>query len=277
MSAEVSPASKSTPASVVTQAVISTKELIGIKASEGTVPAPATPLGTPSQPNPASAAALNQHKPTTVAAGTANRNGSLPPRTMAGSSPSNASGVAAGQQTLTSTAKVTVARKTPTPLTHHDRVEEPTSVVVTPDDIQKETALAGEISELWSSHQGQQSSLRRSRGELQQLRTKLAERLYEYKNLLARTGRGGRWTEYLRQTNISRTTADRYIEKWKASSSPRPAKRPSGAIDEPTNEEIAEMVKNLRPKLQRLLPTPNSVALFLTALAAALHPPEVAS
>jgi hypothetical protein len=36
------------------------------------------------------------------------------------------------------------------------------------------------------------------------------------------------------------------------------------------------MVKKLAPKLERVLTTPDSVALFMTELAAALQPPESA-
>jgi hypothetical protein len=104
----------------------------------------------------------------------------------------------------------------------------------------------------------------------------LAERLHTYKDFLARTGRGGKWTEFLRQANISRTTADRYVEKWKLSTSPKPEKRPSGAFNEPSKEEIADVVKKLRPRLVRVLTT-NSVAQFLTELAAALQPSTSAS
>lgn len=32
-----------------------------------------------------------------------------------------------------------------------------------------------------------------------------------YKDLLARTGRDGKWMEFLREQEIPRTTADRYI------------------------------------------------------------------
>jgi hypothetical protein len=147
-----------------------------------------------------------------------------------------------------------------------------TSGTGVPEDHQ-ETALADEIKELWSSQKRKSASLRRSRVELETLRNGLAERLHTYKDLLVRTGRNGKWSEFLRQENIPRATADRYVEKWKLSKSPKTEKRLTEAFPAPSKEEIARMVKKLTPKLERVLTTPDSVALFMADLAAALQPP----
>jgi hypothetical protein len=141
----------------------------------------------------------------------------------------------------------------------------------TPEEFQHETALAGEIKELWSSQKFRASSLRSSRKELEAIRTSLSKRLYNLKHLLVRTGREGKWTDFLRQQDIPRTTADRYVDKWKRSISPEPEKRTSGAIEEPTAEEIALMIKKLRPRLARQLTTPSSINLFIAELGAALE------
>jgi hypothetical protein len=111
---------------------------------------------------------------------------------------------------------------------------------------------------------------------LEGLRDQLAERLKEYKSLLVRTGRNGKWMGFLREANIPRTTADRLVAKWQLSKVPRPVKRTNGAFEAPSKAEIGQMVKKLTPKLERVLTTPDSIALFMTELAAALQPPESA-
>jgi hypothetical protein len=146
-----------------------------------------------------------------------------------------------------------------------------TSCVAKVEDVERETALTGEITKLWSSHELSTSSIRRTRTELEGLRYQLGERLSEYKSLLVRTGRNGKWMGFLRQAHIPRTTADRLVTKWQ-----QPVKRTTGAFKAPSNAEIGQMVKKLALKLERVLTTPDSVALFMTELAAALQAPESA-
>jgi hypothetical protein len=139
--------------------------------------------------------------------------------------------------------------------------------------IVKETALEAQITELWSSQERKHNSLRRSRAELTTLRNSLAERLHELKHLLARTGCSGRWAEFLRRENIPRATANRYVERWKQSMDPKPDKRLTEPFPTPSKEEITQMVKKLKLRLEHRLTTPDSVALFMAELAAALQPP----
>ncbi len=141
------------------------------------------------------------------------------------------------------------------------------------EGIVKETLLEEQITELWSSQERKHNSLRRSRAELTTLRNSLAERLHELKHLLARTGRSGKWAEFLRRENIPRATANRYVEKWKQLLDPKPDKRLTEPFPTPSKEEITQMVKKLKLRLEHRLTTPDSVALFMAELAAALQPP----
>jgi hypothetical protein len=276
MSMEVSVTSKPILPVVGTQVARSTKELIPVKPAEGASPAPSTakhsPLDKPAQAKMALPVGPNQHRPSPTTGGSGTQSGSMPANPVSGPSPNPTSGTEAGKKDLASTPKRGgESQASDTNLILNKDNENPTSGVGDPEDHQ-ETALADEIKELWSSQKRKGASLRRSRVELETLRSSLPERLHTYKDLLARTGRGGKWTEFLRQANISRTTADRYVEKWKLSTSPKAEKRPSGAFNEPSKEEITDMVKKLRPKLVRVLTTPDSVALFMTELVAALQP-----
>jgi hypothetical protein len=129
---------------------------------------------------------------------------------------------------------------------------ESTSEVGTPDEeTVRETVLEAQITELWSSQKRRKTSLRRNRAELATLRNSLTERLHEFKHLLARTGRGGKWAEFLRRENIPLATANRYVEKWKLSMDPKPEKRLTEPFTEPSKEDIAQMVRKLKPKLER--------------------------
>jgi hypothetical protein len=216
----------------------------------------------------------NQQRPSPITGGSGTQSGSMPANPVSGPSPNPTLGTEAGKKESSSTpTRSDESQASATNLILNKDNENPTTGVGDPGDHQ-ETALANEIKELWSSQKRKGASLRRSRVELETLRSSLAERLHTYKDLLARTGRGGKWTEFLRQANISRTTADRYVEKWKLSTSPKPEKRTSGAFNVPSTEEIAQMVKKLTPKLAHVLTTPESIAAFMTGLAAALQPPE---
>ena len=143
---------------------------------------------------------------------------------------------------------------------------------VAAEKVQKEADLAKEISSLWSSHNMRKWLIRDNRAELKAYRNRLAERLSQYKDLLARTGRDGKWMEFLREVEIPRTTADRYIANWKLSQAPKPLNRTTGAIQEPSKRKIAEMVKKVKMKVEPVLTTPESIAVFMRDLAIALQP-----
>jgi hypothetical protein len=158
------------------------------------------------------------------------------------------------------------------------------SGVATPDDDEKETALAAEIAKLRSSEQFKGLLIGRSRAEISSIRAErgalrlsLGERLDEYKRLLIRTGRDGKWMAFLRELDIPKTTAERYVTKWKLSNLPKPVNRPTGSIYEPSEEDITALVKKVTSKAGRVLTTPESVGLFMAELAAALQHSETVS
>jgi len=142
---------------------------------------------------------------------------------------------------------------------------------LTDAELKEEAALAKQIALLWFSEKLRKRTMRRTREELSVLRKDLSERLYSYKQQLARTGRSGRWTAFLNQAEIPRATADRYVNKWKLSLASVPEKRLTEAITAPTEEEIVNLAKKLKPKLVRVLTTTDSVTLFLEQLAKVLQ------
>jgi hypothetical protein len=146
-----------------------------------------------------------------------------------------------------------------------------------PKVFEEERVTTNEIIILWTEHNKQNASLKKTSKELKKTRTKLGVYLYHLKNLLAKTGRNGRWTSFLLGAGIPRATADRYVESHKRFLDRKNGKRLTEAISVPTEDEIKEMVAKLTPRLVRVLTTPESIASFLREMAAALQPSASAS
>jgi hypothetical protein len=91
------------------------------------------------------------------------------------------------------------------------------SVEVPPPTLggEEERATTNEIIILWTEHNKQHASLKKSSKELKATRTALGGYLFQLKNLLSKTGRNGRWTSFLNGEGIPRGTADRYVEAQK--------------------------------------------------------------
>jgi hypothetical protein len=268
MSMEVSPASKLIPAAVTTQDAKSTHDKPLSKLAEGVSEGPAVAKRSQPdkdvRPNPVLLTSTDKIPSTSIGSETLRGPAHANPATD--SMPNSVSVDRVNKRTLGIETK-------PKGIPNLNEEGKATGAGNPEEEVQHETALAGEIKALWSSQKFRSLSLRRSRKELEALRTTLSNRLYNLKHLLVRTGREGKWTDFLRQQNIPRTTADRYVDRWKRSTSPDTEKRTSGAIKELTAEEIAQMVKKLTPKLVRQLTTPDSISLFMAELGAALELP----
>jgi hypothetical protein len=137
----------------------------------------------------------------------------------------------------------------------------------------EEDALMMRISNLWSTHALQRTEMSRSREQLRVLRLELGKDLSHYKEMLARTGRDGKWTPFLRERKIPRATADRYVRRWKESQMPAAEKRLTEAVPEPTPDEIAALAKKTSAKALKSLPTSDSRKQFLEVFSAAFDPP----
>jgi hypothetical protein len=137
-------------------------------------------------------------------------------------------------------------------------------------EITDEETLAKAICDLWGTERVRISMMKYHRQDLSVVRNVLAKQLHRYKSLLVRTGCDGKWAAFLRENEIPRATADRYVKKWEDSLATLPGKRLTEAFPAPTSEEITRMVDKLKPKLARLT-TPDSVDQFLSVLATALQ------
>ena len=135
-----------------------------------------------------------------------------------------------------------------------------------PDAILDESMLTAEIAQLWQVHADFKTSLRQQSQNLHSLRAELGKKLSEMKQILARPGRNGLWSSWLKERRIPRATADRLALKFERSLNPD-GNRLTESISEPTEEEIQNLLDKVEPKLRRALRTPASVYRFIELLA----------
>lgn len=137
----------------------------------------------------------------------------------------------------------------------------------------EEEALASDIGDLWGSDQVRSHEIRRSSKERSDIRIKLAERLHRYKALLVGSGRSGKWSGFLREIEMPRATADRYVQRWERSLQSAKGNCLTESISAPTADEITRIVARLKPRLKRVLTTKDAVEQFLSVLAGSLQLP----
>jgi hypothetical protein len=128
-----------------------------------------------------------------------------------------------------------------------------------------ESQLSEEITQLWSVHTQTKTTIDRTKAELRTIRLDLGARLCEMKKLLSRPGRNGQWSSWLHQRRIPRATADRLVIRYEQSLNPD-ANRLNETISEPTEEEIQKLFNSMRPKLRRILATPQGLYRFVDLL-----------
>ena len=140
-------------------------------------------------------------------------------------------------------------------------------------------ALEQKIVTLWQVCQKKTAIFGRNKTEVKlskegviRVQAELDRMLHEYKKQLAKTGRNGRWTPFLRGLGMARPTADRWAKRHELRVNSKPVIGPHEALCGPTEKEVTALVKQLTPRLIRRLNTPDSVAQFLTELAATLQP-----
>jgi len=125
-----------------------------------------------------------------------------------------------------------------------------------------EAGLIKEVVSLWSAQKNHAIAARRTRDELRELRSNLAERLYRLKAVLAHTGRSGQWTSYLRNCGIPRATADRYVARHEATLRPVEEKRLTEAISTPSENDVHKLFQRLLPQMRRVLTTQEAAFIF---------------
>lgn len=131
--------------------------------------------------------------------------------------------------------------------------------------LQDETGLTDKIVRLWQEHNDYKASIRHQTQDLRTLRTELGKRLAEMKEVLAKPGRSGQWSSWLKERKIPRATADRLVTNYERSLKPN-GNRLTESISEPTEAEIQKLFAKMFPELRRVLRTPQSVYRFIDLL-----------
>jgi hypothetical protein len=143
---------------------------------------------------------------------------------------------------------------------------EPTSAV------EDEVCLTTEIIQYWDLHLRHQGSMQETTRQARVVRKHLGSLLFRLKQVLAKPGRDGRWSSFLREHGIPRATADRLVARHQQSLDPS-ANRLNEATSKPTAEQVEKLFNSLRPRLRRVLVTPGSVYQFVLVLASTCNDP----
>jgi len=151
------------------------------------------------------------------------------------------------------------------------------------NDPAEEVALEHEFVALWQKCKKAAGTLLRTKHDVRlgkdaigHLQFELDRVLHEYKQQLVKTGRNGRWTPFLRRQDISRATADRWVNRHELRVNPKPVIGPNEALSGPTEKDVTALVKKV-VRLTLVLTTPDSVAQFLCGVTAVLQPPTSAA
>jgi hypothetical protein len=138
----------------------------------------------------------------------------------------------------------------------------------------EEVALVKEIAQIWGSVQLRTSVIRKNSAERAAFKVNLARELYGFKARLVGSGRLGKWSAFLRDIDMPRATADRYVQRCEHLLAQVGENRPSEPVSAPTAEEVNRMVNKIKPRLLRVLTTTDAVEQFMAALEAALQVPR---
>ncbi|MBZ5598469.1 MAG: hypothetical protein LAO03_22175 [Acidobacteriia bacterium] len=135
---------------------------------------------------------------------------------------------------------------------------------------QDEAVLSAKITKLWRLHTDYKGTIKNQTENLRSLRAELGRKLAEMKQVLARPGRNGQWSGWLKQNRISRATADRLVAKYERSLQ-SDSNCLTEQITEPSEQEIQNILAKLAPKLRKVLRTPASVYRFIDLLASSFE------
>ena len=129
-----------------------------------------------------------------------------------------------------------------------------------------EQRLADEIRQLWAVHVEAKATVKNTRADLKAIRELLSERLYELKQLLARPGRNGQWSAWLKERKISRATADRLVQQYRAD---LPGyESPHEAISSPSEDTAEKLARVVWARFRKFFVSDEVVIRFINGIAA---------
>jgi hypothetical protein len=131
--------------------------------------------------------------------------------------------------------------------------------------LEDETFLTVEILQLWETYRAYKSTLKEDNQRLRTARHDLSRVLFQMKEVLAKPGRNGQWSAWLKEKEICQATADRLVARYQQSLNPEPNCL-TDSISEPTEPEIQKLLKSVLSKMRPVLRTPQSVFRFVDLL-----------
>jgi hypothetical protein len=126
----------------------------------------------------------------------------------------------------------------------------------------KEEAIAYRISCMWETHRSVEGSVKDSKRELRALGKTLGEAFFYMKVMLAKPGRSGKWSEFLREEKIPRTSGDRLVAAYEGTLNTA-VNCTDGAIQPPTQDEVRKLCSAVWSRVSKRLSTPELVFRFL--------------
>jgi hypothetical protein len=135
------------------------------------------------------------------------------------------------------------------------------------DDGAVEIQLTNQISSLWSENTRLNADRRTTAKDLREIRTILAERLYEMKSLLSRPGRGGQWRSWLKERGINRSSADRLVAHHGETLCNHEEDAPHEATSNSQADTAEKLARDVWSRLRKVLDTHETVVRFLASIA----------
>ena len=130
----------------------------------------------------------------------------------------------------------------------------------------EEEPIASDIALNWKAYRNLQRSVKKSHKKLPNLGKSLGESMYRLKLLLAKPGCTGNWSAFLRENEVSRTTADRLIGAYERSLNPG-ANCTVGAIQPLTQDAVHKLCVGVWSHSKKKLTSYESVYWFFCEMA----------
>lgn len=136
-----------------------------------------------------------------------------------------------------------------------------------PATTESQNELGEVITNLWVAHANAKVAARSTNQELRALRAKLGQQLCRMKEVLVKPGCDGQWSGFLRGHNIPRATGDRLVARHLRSLNPD-TNRLTGAVSEPTEQEMMRCFNSILPRLNPFLKAPGGLFSFVALITA---------
>ncbi len=138
---------------------------------------------------------------------------------------------------------------------------------------EEDVEICSRVLQLWTEQNAGSSAVKRGRAELKALRVALGAELHHLKQHLARTGRGGGWTPFLKKMKIPRTSADRFVNLH-IRRLEQNANSPSGSISSLSAEQVNHYARTVAQRLRKGLVSQSAIIHFLESLRVLLEAPS---